>query len=100
MPTSSTDRKKSSGTNEKASETVSLCVSSFQEGPSQLETFDPKIHEAHVLKTASETTIIDSMIFEDHSKLDLSSIHSRSQDDSSHCSDSTDDLSLHNWTDN
>ena len=51
------------------------------------------------MKVASETTIIDSMIFEDHSKLDLSSIHSRSQDDSSHFSDSTDDLSLDNWAD-
>ena len=52
------------------------------------------------MKVASETTIIDSMIFEDHSKLDLSSIHNGSQDDSSHFSDSTDDLSLDNWADN
>ena len=40
------------------------------------------------------------MIFEDHSKLDLTSIHNGSQDDSSHFSDSTDDLSLDNWADN
>ena len=52
------------------------------------------------IEKASETTIIDSMIFDDHSKLDLSSICSRSQDDSSHHSIFTDDLSLENWADN
>ena len=65
-----------------------------------LETFDPKIYEAYILNTASKTIIINNMIFDNHSKLDLISIHSRSQDDSSHNSESVDDLILDNWADN
>ena len=66
----------------------------------QLETFDPSTYEARILKVASEITIVDSMIFDDHSKLDLSSINSKSRDDWSHNSQSTEDSSLNNWVDN
>ena len=45
-------------------------------------------------------TIINSMIFDDHSKLNLNSIYRRSQDDWIHDSGSAEDLSLENWTDN
>ena len=84
--------------NEKASETVSFRNSSFKEDPYEIESFDLTTYESHILKLVSENTIIDSMIFDDHYKLYLSSIHSRSQDYSSHFSDSTDDLSLDNWS--
>ena len=53
-----------------------------------------------MLKAASEINIIDSMTFDDRSKSNLSSIHSGSQDDLSHDSESTDDLSLDNWAGN
>ena len=67
-----------------SSKDQSFADASFQEDPHRTESFDRKTYEAHILKVASETTIIDSMIFEDHCKLDLSSIRSRSQDDSIH----------------
>ena len=94
--TPSTDGKETSGISEKALEKVSF-RDTLQENSHGIESFDRKTYEAHILKVASETTIIDSMIFDDHSKLYLSSIHSRSQDYSSRFSDSTDDLSLDNW---
>ena len=53
-----------------------------------------------MLKVVSEMTIIDSMIFDDRSKLGVSSIHSGFQDDWSHDSESTDDSSLDNWSEN
>ena len=81
MSTPFMDGKKTSEINKKASALVSFRHSSFQEGPCQLETFDLKIYENHILKTDFETTSIDSIIFDDPSKLDLSSIHDRSQDD-------------------
>ena len=65
--TSSEDRNETSDINEKSSASISFRDVSFQEGQSQPETFDPKICEARVLKIASETTIINSMIFDDHS---------------------------------
>ena len=40
------------------------------------------------------------MIFDDHSKLNMSCIHSGSQDDWIHDSESTKDLSLENWVEN
>ena len=43
--------------------------------------FNQLIYEAHVLKESSELSIVDRMIFDPHPKLDLSPIHSSSQDD-------------------
>ena len=54
----------------------------------KIEAFDHSIYEALSLKPASEITIIDKMIFDNHSKLNMSSIHSISQDDWSHDSES------------
>ena len=102
-PTPYTNGKETSGFNEKhhstskcKSETVSFRDNSFQEDPSQLETFDPSIYEARILKAAYDITIIDNMIFDDNSELDLSSIYSGSQDNWIHNSESTDDSSLDN----
>ena len=66
----------------------------------KIEVFDYSSYEARILKAASEITIIDSKIFGNHSKLDLSYIHRKSQDDWSHNSEYTDNFSLDNWADN
>ena len=58
--------------------------------------FNQSRHEARILKVASEISIVDSMIFDDHPKLDLSSIHRNSQDDWSCDSESTNDSNLDN----
>ena len=73
--------KKPHSTSKCKSETVSFRGSFFQEDPPQLKTFDLSIYEACILRVASNVTIVDSMIFDNHHKLDLSSIHVRSQHD-------------------
>ena len=62
--------------------------------------FNQSRHEARILKVASEISIVDSMIFDDHPKLDLISIHSNSQDDWSCGSESIDNSNLENCADN
>ena len=57
-----------------------ISATSLQGDPPQLETFDQSSYEARILKAASKITIVDRMLFDDHSNLDLSSIHSGSQD--------------------
>ena len=61
-----------------------ISATSFQKDSPKIEAFDYSSYEACILKSASEITIVDSMIFDDHSKLDLSSMHTGSQDDWSH----------------
>ena len=77
-----------------------ISAPSLQGESPKIETFDQSSYEARISKAASKITIICSMIFDDHSKLDLSSIHSGFQDDWSHDSESTNDLSLDNWVEN
>ena len=47
----------------------------------QCETFDQSSYKAHVLKVSFEIIIVDSIIFDNHPKLHMSSIHSNCQDD-------------------
>ena len=75
-------------------------MTSHQEGASQCAPFNKLSYESHVLKEASELRIFDNMIFDPHPTLDLSLIHSGSQDDWSCESKFTDDYNLRNWADN
>ena len=73
---------------------------SLQGNATQWEFFNESSHEEHVLKIASEISIVDNISIDDHPQLDLSSIHNNSQDDSNFCSQSTHDSNSEIWADN
>ena len=66
----------------------------------QWASFTQSSHEVHVLKVASDISIVDIVIFYNHPTFGLSSIYSNSQDDWSCDSESTYDSNLDNWEEN
>ena len=72
----------------------------LQGNATQCASFNETNQEDHVLQVVSEISVVDSMNFDDHPPLNLSSIRNNSQDDWSCGSESTNHLNLDNWRDN
>ena len=70
---------------------------SLQEDATQNASFNQSSYEANISRLAYKISIVDSMLFDNHPKPDLSSIHSNSPDDWSFDSESTNDSNLDNW---